>query len=182
MKTKLSKGIMKYALDNNINKAQLESSIKDIIPNIYFYKNEAFLLNEIDEYYVNNRTKLFSGDGKNTFWLIMDALANEEVKIEIQNRNQIIPCINENSDAESIYSFLKNKLFALNNEFYNDIILRNLELVREEYHYSGFTENLFNELFDFLKIEKIFHERIFELFENFLYFDYAAEDFYDEEN
>lgn len=167
-----SKGVLKYALDNNINKNDLLENYASLIPDYYQYGNDVMLEREID-YCENEKRDGFFGynNVKDIFWLIMDWYFVEETSGEGKlSDNRIVDEITEESTGKDIYWFLKNKLKDMDDSFF--IGLRN------KHNKNDFEpDKFFSEILTTVGVPDKLHETVHKSFNYYSQFYYAEEDY-----
>ena len=190
MEIKFSEGVLNYALENNITKAQLEADYKNLIPDVYTYVNRSkhvLLKNEISDYYYDYRTDLFyESSCKETFILIWDALF---LDVDRKDKSIVLDAtidttgivLNEETDIQTFYSFIKAKVKELDSEEFMKIIEESKSKALDQSH--SFSRSLIPALFSKLGVDIVTEEAeeaVFNRFRDFYFFQDAFEEYCEE--
>ncbi len=190
MEINFSKGVLNYALENNITKAQLEAGYKNLIPGVYTYVNRSthvLLKNEISDYYYDYRTDLFyESSCKETFILIWDALF---LDVDRKDKSIVLDSnidttgivLKEETDIQTFYSLIKAKVQELDHEEFIKIVEESKSNALNQSH--SFSRSLIPALFSKFGVDIVTEESeeaVLNRFRDFYFFQDAFEDYCEE--
>ena len=177
-----SNKVLKYALEKGISMIDLKDNYQQLIVGYYKYANHILFQDELSDYMYDYRTELFYNNKKATFWLLLDFTVQDilgSIPMDItESSKKPDEKISETSDLNEVYFFLKKRLLGLNEEFYNKIIERSINLFLE--NDKNFVESMWSQILDYLKIDKGTSSHIESMLEEFYLFQDAFEEYCDE--
>lgn len=181
-KKDFSKKILKYTLKNGISESDLNNNYRNLIHNYYEYGNHVFYQRELVDYLYDYRTELFYKEKKATFWLLLDYTLQERLGSIPKEKNEpsetVDDQISKNSELNEIYLFLKKRLYGLEEEFYNKIIKKSLNLFLKKD--ERFVKSMWSQFSEYLNIDQETSENIVDKLEDFYLFQDAFEDYCEE--
>lgn len=183
-----SKGVLLYAVENNISKKDLLKNYKTLIsdyyefllPDIYGYREEIMTTGETSDYVLKYRAEFFECDEKSIFWLIMDDYFTngDDTDDGELSDNKIVDELTAESTGKDVYWFLKNKLKDYDDSFFKEKRDENWS-GRHPSSFSGY--GFFKDILTEVGVPDDLHEYIAkEAFRVFPQFTYAHEDWEDE--